>query len=102
MIRQMSGIPNGAYNQNPSRSTFLNNLRERIVEIAFLFITAGGYIYNPDLEALAIFEHPLETLPYVLVGDSTRPGKLHKNDVGFRRDAAVKSVRKRTITRGYD
>src|SRR5688572_15008548 len=102
MIRQMSGVSHCTNDEDSSRSTFLNDLRERIVEIVFLFITARGYIYDPDLETLAIFEHPLQTFLYVLVGDSTRPGQLHKYDVGFRRDAAVESVRKRTISRGYD
>ena len=102
MIRQMSGIADRTNDRDPCSGAFFDRLRKRVVQIALLVIAARRNIDDAYVVFFAVLKHPFEAVLNISLGDPARSREFDQHDIGIRRDAAIKSVRKRTVSRGDD
>src|SRR2546423_15646026 len=97
MTRQVSCVPYGAdYYQTFAHSLFYQ-LRELVVKIRLLVITARRDIDYANAVLLALLQNPFESTKNILFGDVPGLPNLDQNQVGVRRYAAIKTLRERAV-----
>ena len=88
----MSGVADGTNDRDAGGRTFLDRLRQRIVQIAGLFVAAGRDVDDANAVFFAVFEHPFESVLDVPIRDAAGACQLDQNDIGVRSDAAIETI----------
>jgi hypothetical protein len=102
MTGRVSGIADGADDDESFLHGSLDELRERVVKIRLIFVAARRDVDDADAVFLPVLHDPLEPAHDVALGDAATLAHLNGDDACVRRDAAKEAARESAVSGGHD